>query len=111
MPSRFLFTPDFIADGYYEPNQDYADLDYIKITDVSIPSGLDVTYNGATIQVNDYIYANGAAFQWALGYVYTTRAAEGTNDLTATIKFNIKIQGYQLSEEVTANLIINGCVI
>ena len=109
--SYSLFAPWFVAEGYYEPNQDYADIDYVKITYVSIPSGLDLTYNGSTVQVNDYIYANGSEKSWALGYVYTVRAAEGTNDLTATIKFQIKMQGYQLSEEVTANLIITGCTI
>ena len=106
------FSPKFVA-GYYEPNRSYSEVDYIEITYVSIPAGMDVTYNGATVQIGDFIYASGSAFQWALGYVSVTRDAEGVwgDNITATIKFYIKLTRYQLTEEATCNLIFGGCFI
>jgi len=106
------FTPWVVTAIYYNPDQSYTDLDYIDIINIDIPDGLDVTYNGGTIQtgiINSASPASASDFEF--GKIMTVRAAEGTNSLEATITFKIKLFGYQISPNVILRIIFSGCTV
>lgn len=105
-----VFDPSFVVGAYYEPNENWEDLEYIEIVSITVDAGLTITYNGSPVAPLDILYAGTSATDFALGTFDFTRAAEGTDNLAATMTFKIKLVGYALSSTVSVNLEYDGCI-
>ena len=105
-----LLSPSFVAILFYDPDRSYTEVEYIEVTNVDIPAGLDVTYNGSTITTG-VINADDplSSSDWEYGQILTTRSTEGQDMLIAKITFKIKLAGYVLTDNVIIRLQFAGC--